>query len=127
MTLEIGNVERIENPSPDQVRHFLRFMPASAPYVILSSGDDSFIQAAPDGDDYRVEYRLDGRQYFARVPFEQAAELFEAFRAGDDTYRHAAPWRPLTVMNNPRHPAVLVGLVLIIVLVAVLQIYSFFR
>jgi hypothetical protein len=40
MILDVGNVERIENPSAEQVRLCLRLMPPEAPFVILSVPDE---------------------------------------------------------------------------------------
>ena len=127
MRLDVGNVECIDAPSAEQVRHFLRFMPPDAAFVVLSAADDSFIQARPDGEGYRVEYRLRRRQHFARVSFEQAVGLFEAFRTGDESFRQAVPWRRLTVMNDPYHPAVLVALVLMLLVAATLGAWSALR
>ena len=123
MMLDVGDVERIEQPSAEQVRHFLRFMPPKSPFVILSASDDSFIQARPHGESYRVEYHQNGRRQFVQMPFEQAVRLFEAFRTGDDSFHHAVAWSRLSVLNDPYHPAVLVVLALLLIAFAVFSIW----
>jgi hypothetical protein len=125
--LDVGNVERIDAPSAEHVRHFLRFMPPDAPYVILAAADDSCIQATPDGEGYRVEYRDGKRQYFALVSYEQAARLFEAYRTGEQSIRQAVPWRRLSVMNDPYHPARLVVLALMLITLAALGVWFALR
>ena len=41
MTLNVGDVERIDEPSAEQVRHFLRFMPPHSPFITFRGQDSS--------------------------------------------------------------------------------------
>jgi hypothetical protein len=115
MILDVGNVARIENPSAEQVERYLRLISPQSPFVILSASEERFIQAILCDDGYRVEYREEDRQYFADVPFEQAARLFEAYRVGDTAFKDAAEWRRLTMLNGSHHPAVLIVLIALII------------
>jgi hypothetical protein len=127
MILDVGNVERIENPSAEQVEHYLGFMPPQSPFVILDASDDRFIQAAPGDEGYRVEYREEGRMYFVDVPFEQAVKLFEAYRSGDESFKDAVPWRPLRLRNVWVSNAMVIVLIALLLCVLALGVWSELR
>jgi hypothetical protein len=118
MTLEIGDVEKIENPTAEQIRHYLRFMPPTAPFVILSAGETHFMQATPDRDEYRVEFRDERGQSCVVVPYEQAATLFEQYVAGDDGFRSAAAWRRMNPVELGSNKVVMAMLALIVLAIA---------
>lgn len=82
MKLNVCDTASIDAPSAEQVRHYLQLIPPKAPFVILSGEGDGFMQARPEGEQCRVEYNDGERQHFALVPFEQAAQLLESYRAG---------------------------------------------
>jgi hypothetical protein len=63
MFLHIGNGERIDNPTPEQIGHHLRNLPGNAPFLILNADDEHFIQATPAGDLFRVEWRQEAQQW----------------------------------------------------------------
>jgi hypothetical protein len=118
MRFDVGNVQLIVDPSAEQVRHFLRFMPPEAPFVVLSADDGSFMQAVFAGEHYRVEYRTDKRLHVAHLPFQEAAEALEAFRRGDESYRESVAWRRVSLLNDLSRRAsliVLAGFVLLVV------------
>ena len=119
MKLEVGDKTCIDSPSVEQVRHYLHFMPPQAPFVILSGESGAFMQAAPEGEQYRVEYKDNEHQYAAFVTVEQAEKLFEAFLAGDVSYRQAIQWRRLTAWNDPLNVNAYVWLILLAVVFAV--------
>jgi len=127
MILDARNVERIENPTAEQVEHYLRFMPPQAPFVILSASEGRFIQAAFVDDAYRVQYREGGRQSFAKVPIDDAVKLFEAYRIGDASFKDAVSWRRLTVLNDPHHPAAMIVLVALMLCGIVFAVWSAFH
>jgi hypothetical protein len=83
LILEIGAVEKIIDPSAEQISHYLRFMPPTSPFLILSREFNTFMQATPAGDRYRLEYRQDGRQRFVIVPVNEADRLLQLYRADD--------------------------------------------
>ena len=117
MELDLGGIETLDSPTSDDVRHYLRYMPAESPFVILSDGT-GFIQAAHTGAEYRVEYCTGGTdwQYYCLVDYETACELFLAFHAGNTGYRSSVEWRqlkPRTIWNTPGHP-VAVGIACVI-------------
>lgn len=120
MFLCVGNSERIDNPSEEQVRHFLRYMQPDAPFVILNADDDHFMQATPAGDVYRVEVRKGKRQFFAHLPFDKAALLFESFRTDNIAYEQAASWHRLGMLNDPYNVNVWIMLALVFGTVGVL-------
>jgi hypothetical protein len=119
MKLQVGDKTSIDSPSLEQVRHYLHFMPPQAPFIILSDEADSFIQAAPQGEQYRIEYKDDEHQYATFVTVEKAAELFEAFLVGDASYRLAIRWRRLNAWNDPLNVNAYVWLILLAVVLAV--------
>ena len=107
MTLDVGDIDRIDDPTAEQVRQFLRVLPARSPFLILTAADGFFIQAThADGDAYRVEYRELDRQWHGRVDFDAAVDVFERFRRGDDSFRRVVRWRRLRVWNDPHSPLV---------------------
>ena len=85
------------------------------------------MQAAFVDDAYRVEYREGGRQYFAKVSYEQATRLFEAYRIGDASFKDAVPWRRLTVLNDPHHPAAMIVLIALMLCGIVFAVWSAFH
>ncbi len=127
MNLEVGNVERIEDPSGEQVDHYLRFMPPHAPFIILTAGENFFMQAIVAEDGYRVEYREGKCQFYANVSLEQASALLEAFRQGDDQFRKMAAWHRLGVLNDPYSLVPVVIVVLLLVRVTGIQVWKFLQ
>jgi hypothetical protein len=118
MTLEIGDAEKIQNPTGEQIRHYLKFMPPAAPFVILSADESRFMQAVAIADEYRVEYRDEQGQWWAQVPYEQAAALFEQYGAGDNGFRSAVAWRRMNAVELGSNKVVIAMLALIILAIA---------
>jgi hypothetical protein len=118
MTLEIGDAEKIQNPTAEQIRHSLRSVPPAAPFIILFADDIHFMQAAPEGDEYRVEYRDDQGQWYVEVPYETAAALLEQYRAGDAGFRTAAAWQRMSAVEVGSSKLVVAMLVLIMIAAA---------
>jgi hypothetical protein len=127
VTLEIGNVERIDDPSAQQVDHYLRFMPPHAPFIILTAGENFFMQAAAAENGYRVEYREGKRQFSAKVSLEQASALLDAFRQGDDQFRKLTAWHRLGVLNDPHSSVPVVIVLLLLILLVGLQVWNLLR
>ncbi len=97
MQLNLGNIERIETPSEDDIRHYLKFMPVESPFVILSNDRDEFIQAIYNGEEFHVEYSLDNgvNQFYALVDYETTCNLFLDFSLGQCDYQIAVNWNIL--------------------------------
>jgi hypothetical protein len=130
MYLNVGHVERIEDPSADQVAHSLRFLPPAAPFLILSASDHVFIQAMPQGGAYRVEYRAGDHKGFVNVSLEKASELFLGFRGVPESVEAATKWRRISVFNDPTFPNALWPLaVVMIAVIAVVawELWTFFH
>ena len=108
LILEIGAVEKITDPSAEQISHYLRLMPPTSPFLILSREFNTFMQAAPAGDRYRLEDRQDGRQRFVIVPVNEADRLLQLYRADDPSFAQSAAWRKLSVWNDPYSSASLI-------------------
>lgn len=100
-TLQVGNVERISGPSAEQVRHYLRFMPPTAPFIILARDEDTFMQATPIGVRYRVEYREQGIQRYLLTSPDEAEKLLESYRVEDASFVHRVAWRRLGFFSDP--------------------------
>jgi len=127
MLLCVGNSEQIDNPSEEQVRHFLRYMQPGAPFVILNVDDDHFMQATPDGDVYRVEVRKGKRLFFTHVPVDKAAQLFESFRTDSTAYEQAASWHRLSVLNDRYRVGASILLALVFATVGVMAVWTIVR
>jgi hypothetical protein len=125
MILDVGNVLRIEAPSPDQVRHHLRNLPLEAPFLILSDEDDHdrFIQTRPYSGGYRVEWRDRAERRHALVTLDRAEDLLCAYlRRDEPALRGGAEWRALRWYNDPYvgliAAAVVVAAILTVILAA---------
>jgi hypothetical protein len=101
MFLNIGNLQSIDDPTPEQIAFRLRNLPADAPFLILDADQEHFIQAMPVRGVFRVEWRQEGQQRFMLVPLERAEEALQAFRRWDEPALMAFPWKRLTVFNDP--------------------------
>jgi len=123
MKLDLGGIDVIDEPTAEDIRHYLKFMPAESPFVILSKGDE-FIQSLYENVDYRVEYKDDdGRQYFAATDYETAVTLFESFLAGTEDYRSAVAWKRLhlSAWTTPNRPFA-VGLLCVLLVIALVVV-----
>jgi hypothetical protein len=122
MTLDVGNLLRIENPTADVVRQHLRNLSLEAPFMILSADEERFIQAKPHSGDYRVEWHDEGELRHALVTFERAEELLLAFLRRDDAALRGGEWHVLRWFNDPYYglvaTAVLVAAILLIIFAA---------
>ena len=122
MFLEIGNGQRIDDPTPEQIGHHLRNLPADAPFLILNADEEQYVQATPGGEGFRVEWRQEGQHRFTFVSVDRAAEVFLAFRRWDEPALKALPWRRLTLWNDPYRRVVVVAVVVLVV--AVIRLLS---
>lgn len=114
MKLNLGGLETIDSPTPEQVGHYLRFMPAESPFVVLECMEGVFIQAVIEDDLYRVEYRENEVQWFVQTDYEKACELFWCFMDESCDLARSTDWKKLTAFNTPWHPAAVIGLVALI-------------
>jgi hypothetical protein len=113
MILDIGNRLHIENPAPDEVRQRLRNLPREAPFLVLSDGDERFIEARPYSGGYRVEWH-DGRAAHRRalVSLERAEDLLCAFLSRDEpAVDGGAEWRALRWYNDPYYWLIAAGVI----------------
>jgi hypothetical protein len=129
MFLDVGHRERFDDPTPEQIGHHLRSLSAEAPFVVLHSDDAQFIQATPEGDGLRVEWRQEAEQRFMLVPVERAEQSFLAFRRWDEAALGAFPWRRLRAYNDPYRLVAfaLAALTAIAVIGAALRVWSAVR
>ncbi len=122
MKLSLGELETISDPTPEQVSHYLQFMPAESPFIILESQENHFIQAIVEDGSYRVEYK-DGRsQWFVKADYAKARELFWCFMDQACDISRADEWKKLTALNTPGHPAVVILLIILTIAGIVLGI-----
>ena len=101
MYLEIGNGQRIDDPTPEQISNHLRMLPHDAPILILNADEEHFIQATPAGGRLRVEWRQEHEQRFMQVSIEEAEAAFHAFQRWDERALAAFPWQRLTIWIDP--------------------------
>jgi hypothetical protein len=115
MYFDIGNRQRIDDPTPEQIRHYLRNLPADAPFIILNADEEHFIQAIPAGALFRVEWRQEAQHRFMLVPLDRAEESFMAFRRWDEAGLKAFAWQRLGLFNDPYRRVVIVACVFLAV------------
>jgi hypothetical protein len=125
MFLDIGNRQRIDDPTSEHIEQHLRNLPDDAPFLILHADEEHFIQATPAGQNFRVEWRQEAQQRFALVPVDRAAEAFLAFRRWDEPALKAFPWRRLSLWNDPYRRVLLAAVVLVVV--ALISLWSSLR
>jgi hypothetical protein len=125
MFLDVGNRQRIDDPTPEQIEHHLRNLPAEAAFVVLNADEEHFIQATPAGGSFRVEWRQEAQQRFALVPVDRAAQAFLAFHRWDEPALKSFPWRRLSLWNDPYLRVVMVAVVLVVI--ALISLWSFLR
>jgi hypothetical protein len=114
----VGNGQRIDDPTPEQIEHHLGNLSVDAPFLILDADEKCFIQATPRGEGFRVEWRQEAQHRFTQVPVDRAVEAFLAFRRWDEPALKAFPWRRLSVWNDPyRHVVILLVILVVVTLV----------
>jgi hypothetical protein len=122
MVLEVGNVVRVENPSPEQVRQQLRTLPLEAPLLTLAEDDKAkrFIQTRPYSGGYRVEWRDGSSRRHALVTFDRVEDLLCAYlRRDESAVRKGANWRGVHWFNDPFPWLILAAVVSAAILVIV--------
>ena len=121
MYLEVGTRERIDDPTPQQIGHHLRNLPADAPFLILEVDVESFVQAIPaEGDRFRVEWRQEREHRFMIVAPEVAERAFAAFVRWDETALRSFPWKRMGFWQNPYRWAVaLLGIFIVVELLRI--------
>ena len=127
MRLDLGNVQIIQNPSADELRHYLRFMPAEAPFIILEAAQEYFLQATCEWGGYYVEYRENGRAFCATMKYEDAAIAFELFRIGDESFKTAIPWSRKIDFDNRYTRGGLVLVIAGMIAFLIWKLVEFFR
>ena len=120
MELDLGGLETITGPTPEEVLHYLRHMRVDSPFIVLSKDEGSFIQAVYESKNsrYRVEYKQDGRQFVVKTDYEHAASIFLCWMDDSCEIKEQASWKKLTVFNTPFHP-ITVGLACILASVVI--------
>ena len=122
MKLDLGGQEEIDGPTVEQVEHYLRFMPAESPYIVLEEAEGVFIQAIIEEEAYRVEHRRDDQQWLVKTNYERACELFKCFMDPRCAVGREAQWKKLTALNTPWNTPVLVILIILIVSLTILGV-----
>ncbi len=88
-------MERIDHPTPEDVRHHLQHLPKDAPFLILSADEELYIQVALFGNGYRVELRQGGVHRYVLVSLAGAEELVQAFLGWDQSQIESVVWTRL--------------------------------
>lgn len=128
MTLDVGDIDRIDAPTAEQLRQFLRVLPARSPFLILTRAPGHLMQAThTDRDDYRVEYRELDRHWDAFVGYDAAVDVLERYRVGDESFRRAVRWRRLHIWNEPHSPVVVAVLAVPMLALAAWGVWEMLR
>lgn len=127
MILEIGDADKISDPSAEQLRRGLEQVSTDAPFLVLAKADDEFIQCIDTGVGYRIEHHSAGEAVFTVVPVEKARVLFESYRAGDDRFRTDASWEPFDYRAPKVSPILLIVLGIALLVLIAYGIFSFWR
>ena len=115
MRLDLGGLEELSDPTPDQVAHYLRYMPVESPFINLQRCEGQFIQAVIEEGHYRVEYREQDAQWFVKTDYKNACELFWCFMDESCELANETKWTRLTALNTPWHPLAVILLIFLIV------------
>ena len=116
MYLEVGTRERIDHPTPQQIGHHLRNLPAEAPFLILNGDAEMFLQATPaQGDRFRVEWRQEREHRFMIVAPEVAERAFAAFVRWDEPALRSFPWKRMGFWQSPYRWALALFVIFIVV------------
>ena len=105
MRLELEDGTVFDQPTAEVIEQALRGLHGSSStfrsnsYAILSRTDGAFIQVAGDATEgFGIEYREgpDGEQFTGAdgASFEEAVAAFQAYAAGDDSWREQFDWQP---------------------------------
>lgn len=114
MRLDLGGIETIANPTPEQVAHHLQFIPAESPYIILERGEGEFVQACVEAGQYRVEYKENDLQWFVFVEYEKALSIFEIFLTNAGDISDMARWKKLNLADQISTKGLAVGIFVIL-------------
>lgn len=117
MLLNVGNDQLIEDPTPEQIGRYLRDPPADAPFVILESDHERYVQATPAGDAFRVEWRQETLHRFMLAPADVAEQALLAFRRCDEPALETFPWRRLRPWNDPHRGFAIAAVIAFAILV----------
>ena len=125
MFLDVGNLERIDDPTDDQIADGLRNLPIAAPFAILNADEELYIETTPDGGGYRVELRQGSATRFAFLTFGKVESVFKAFRRWDESAIEAVQWDRLSAWNDPYKRLLFVAVAMIVI--AAFSIWSSLR
>lgn len=125
MFLDVGNTERIDDPTDDQIADRLRNLPVAAPFAILNADDELYMQTTPEGGGYRVELRQGSATRFAVLTLGQVEALFRAFRRWDAATIEAVQWNRLSAWNDRYRRLIFVAIGAIVVAAAL--VWSWLR
>ena len=103
MRLDLGGQETIDDPTPEQVSHYLRFMPAQSPFIVLEHSEGHFIQATIEDDRYRVDHCEGGSHRYVKADYAKADAMFFAFLNGDTDIREKESWERLYLLLSLIH------------------------
>ena len=88
MTLTRSDGPTIKNPSAREIESALRHMEATGgEFAILDRSELEYIQTAPDGDTFTLEYQegsLDRHYRVDSVPLAAVIEAFQQYARGED-------------------------------------------
>lgn len=91
MRLEIGDSRAFDEPSEDHVRREVELLALGrSEFVILARGKLDYIQAAPEGEGFVMEWQEGGLENHWQATTEDAdklAEFFAAYLRGDKGYK----------------------------------------
>jgi hypothetical protein len=128
MFLDIGNIERIDDPTPEQISARLRDLSNGGQFLILDADAEHFIQASQVRDAIRVEWLQEGEQRFMVVSLSLAIEAFDAFRRWDEAALQSFTWRRVTPWNDPYLSAEYLGyLALALIAITLLTLWVNWR
>jgi hypothetical protein len=124
MILHIGERVQVENPTSDEVASHVRNLTPELPYLRLEADGAQYLQVALRKGAYWIEWRQERAHRCVVTSVNEAQALFEAYLRRDEPALAAAPWRRLTLFNDPyrRLLLVLTLSVLFFVLIAVYRV-----
>lgn len=98
MRLETELAPPIDDASEADIRTAFADPAVMGSFAILSEAPERYLQTAPDGEQFVLEYREgDAQHHFRAAATLSKAEVEQAFlgyRSGDERWRTEVPWEP---------------------------------
>jgi hypothetical protein len=101
MHLDVGNLHRLDNPTPEQIAHHLRNLPADAPFMTLHAAQQRYLEVTPFKAGLLVGWHEANQHRHLRATLETAEAAFWGFLRSDEQFLRSLPWRCVRWFSDP--------------------------